>query len=124
VGQVEPEQLARLLARSDLHVYLTVPFVLSWSLFNALACGCVVLGSDVGCVREVIEPGVHGLVENFFDLDRLTATALRILADPEGPRPLGEAGRRLIEERYSLEVSVPALKGYFERQASEASREA
>jgi glycosyltransferase involved in cell wall biosynthesis len=117
LGQVEPEQLARVLARSDLHVYLTVPFVLSWSLFNALACGCVVLASDVEPVREVIEPGVDGLVEPLFDVERLTETALRVLADPPAFRPLGEAGRRRMEERYSLEVAIPGLKDYFERRA-------
>ncbi len=77
LGHIEPEQLAEVLCQSDLHLYLTVPFVLSWSLLNAMACGCVVLGSDVPPVREVIEPGVTGLVEPLFDVDRLTATALR-----------------------------------------------
>ena len=43
LGHVEPEILAAVLRRSDLHVYLSVPFVLSWSVLNALACGCVVL---------------------------------------------------------------------------------
>jgi glycosyltransferase involved in cell wall biosynthesis len=119
LGQVEPEQLAVLLARSDLHLYLTVPFVLSWSLFNALACGCVVLASDVEPVREVVEPGVQGLLEPLFDVDRLTAAALRVLDDPAGHRPLGQAGRALMETRYSLEVAIPALKTYFERRAAE-----
>jgi glycosyltransferase involved in cell wall biosynthesis len=117
LGQVEPEALALLLRRSDLHVYLTVPFVLSWSLFDALACGCVVLASDVGPVREVIEPGVTGLVEPLFDVERLSATALRVLRDPAAFRPLGQAARELVERRYSLDVTVPALKDYLERQA-------
>jgi len=117
LGQVEPEQLAPVLARSDLHLYLTVPFVLSWSLFNALSCGAVVLASDVVPVREVIEPGVNGLVEPLYDVERLTATALRVLDDPAAYRPLGEAARRLMEGRYSLEVAVPALKNYFERKS-------
>src|SRR5205814_4437226 len=76
VGQIEPARLARLLCLSDLHFYLTVPFVPSWSLFNALSCARVVLASDVGPVREVIEPGVNGLVENLFDVEELTRTAL------------------------------------------------
>jgi glycosyltransferase involved in cell wall biosynthesis len=120
LGQIEPEQLAPLLARSDLHIYLTVPFVLSWSLFNALSCGAVVLASDVAPVREVIEPNVNGLLEPLFDVDRLTAAALRVLADPAEHRPLGEAARRLVEGRYSLDVAVPRLKEYFERQANRA----
>ena len=62
-------ELADVLCLSDLHVYLTVPFVLSWSLLNAMACGCVVLASDVAPVREVIVPGENGLVEPLFDVD-------------------------------------------------------
>lgn len=118
LGQVDPDQLAGVLARSDLHIYLTVPFVLSWSLLNALACGCVVLASDVEPVREVIEPSINGLVEPLFDVDRLTETTLRVLDDPAAYRPLGQAARDLMESRYSLDVAVPALRSYFERQAS------
>jgi glycosyltransferase involved in cell wall biosynthesis len=117
LGQVTPEELATVLSVSDLHVYLTVPFVLSWSLLDAMACGCVVLAGDVAPVREVIEPGRTGLVEPLFDLDRLTATALRVLDDPAAYRPLGQAARMMIEERYSLDVCVPALKDFFERVA-------
>jgi glycosyltransferase involved in cell wall biosynthesis len=118
LGQIEPERLARLLCLSDLHFYLTVPFVLSWSLFDALSCARVVLASDVPPVRELVEPGVNGLVENLFDTDAQVATALRVLDDPGAYRPLGEAGRRRIEERYSMEACYPELKGYFERMAA------
>jgi glycosyltransferase involved in cell wall biosynthesis len=120
VEHLQPDQLADLLCISDLHLYLTVPFVLSWSLFNALACGCVVLGSDVPPVRELISPGVNGLTEPLFDTDRQAEAALRVLADPAAFRPLGEAGRQLIAEKYSLEVSIPELKDYFERAAGGA----
>src|SRR5262249_1540891 len=111
-----------LLAISDLHLYLTVPFVLSWSLINAMSCGCVVLGSDVPPVREVVEPGVNGLIEPLFDVDRLAEAALRVLADPAEYAPLGRAARALIEEKYSLEVCVPKLKDYFERVAARGVR--
>jgi glycosyltransferase involved in cell wall biosynthesis len=118
LAPIDPPRLAVLLARSDLHLYLTVPFVLSWSLFDALSSECVVLASDVAPVREVVEPGVHGLVENLFDTDALVAAALKVLDDPAAFRPLAEAGRELIETRYSIDVAVPELKEYFERQAT------
>src|SRR5262249_16443869 len=118
LGQIEPAHLARVLGLSDLHVYLSVPFVPSWSLFNALSCARVVLGSDVAPVRGGVEPGVNGLVENVFDVEALTAAALRVLADPAEYRPLGSAGRRLIEDRYGQDVCHPALRDYFERMAS------
>jgi glycosyltransferase involved in cell wall biosynthesis len=118
IGQVDPDHLARLLCLSDLHLYLTVPFVPSWSLFNALSCARVVPASDVAPVREVIEPGVHGLVENLFDFDALTNTALAVLDDPAAFRALGEAGRELILPRYSQEVAHPDRKKYYECMAS------
>jgi glycosyltransferase involved in cell wall biosynthesis len=120
LGQVPPEQLADMFCLSDLHVYLTVPFVLSWSLINALSSGCVVLGADVPPVREVIEPGRNGLVAPLFDTDQMAETALRVLDDPAAFAPLGRAARALVEEKYSLEVAVPELKDYFERMASRA----
>lgn len=118
LGHVEPDALADVLRISDLHLYLTVPFVLSWSLFNALSTGCVVLASDVDPVREVIEPGVNGLVVPLFDVDRMAEAALRVLADPAEFAPLGAAARRTVEERYSIEVAIPPLARFFERVAS------
>jgi glycosyltransferase involved in cell wall biosynthesis len=118
LGQVAPEALADVLCLSDLHIYLTVPFVLSWSLFNALSCGCVVLAGDVPSVREVLVPGETGLLEPLFDVERLADTALRVLRQPADYRPLGAAARRLMEERYSLDVAVPELQAFFERMAS------
>lgn len=118
LGQVAPEVLADVLRRSDLHLYLTVPFVMSWSLFNALSTGLVVLGSDIDPVREVISPGETGLIEPLFDVDRLAETALKVLADPAEYAPLGRAARRLIEEKYSIDAAIPPLKRFFERVAS------
>ncbi len=118
LGRVMPEELADVLRISDLHIYLTAPFVLSWSLLDAMASGCVVLAADVPPVREVIEPGENGLVEPLFDVERLTETALKVLADPASFAPLGRAARRTIEENYSLEACIAPLAGFFERVAS------
>ena len=114
LGRILPEHLADILRLSDLHIYLSAPFVVSWSLFNAMATGVPVLASDVPPVRELIEGGVNGLLEPLFDIDRLTATALKVLADPAGFAPLGIAARRTIEERYSIESCIPPLREFFE----------
>ena len=119
VGRVLPEQLADILRISDLHIYLTAPFVLSWSLLDAMATGCVVLAADVPPVREVITPGQNGLVEPLFDIERLTETALKVLADPAEFAPLGRAARRTIEDDYSLEACIPPLASFLERVANE-----
>jgi glycosyltransferase involved in cell wall biosynthesis len=114
LGLLPPPELARLFALTDLHVYLTVPFVLSWSLLNALACGATVLASDTAPVREVLRPGENGLLVPFFDADGFADAANRILDRPEQYRPLGEAGVKLVRENYSLEVCLPRMLGLYE----------
>ena len=106
-GLIPETELARLFAITDLHVYLTVPFVLSWSLFNALACGATVLASDTAPVRELITHGVTGLLTPFFDTDALADAADHVLSDPAAYRHLGETGRALVRARYSLDVCLP-----------------
>ena len=121
VGNVKPEMLAQLLRLSDLHFYLTVPFVLSWSCLNAMACGCTMLCSDTAPVREVIEDGRNGLLCDFFDDEAFAERALEVLADPEGHRErLGRAAARTVEERYSLDVTFPRLAGLYESAATAA----
>lgn len=115
LGHVPAADLADVLSLSDLHVYLTVPFVLSWSLLDALACECVVLASDTAPVREVVEHETNGLLAGFFDVDAFTAQALRVLRDPLAYRKLGLVGRHLIEERYSIERTTANLWELFER---------
>ena len=118
VGLLPPTDLADLFRRSDLHVYLTVPFVLSWSLLNALACGATVLASDTGPVREVIEDGRNGLLADFFDVEGMADLAERVLDAPDDYRPLGRAGAELVLDRYSLATCLPQMIDLYE----EASR--
>ena len=109
-----PQQLARLFSFSDLHVYLTVPFVLSWSLLDALACGCTVVASDTEPVREVVTHDENGFLADFYDLDRLTDLSLQVLRDVEGHRRLGEAGVALIREKYALERTLPETIEFYQ----------
>jgi glycosyltransferase involved in cell wall biosynthesis len=114
VGLLPPAELARLFNLSDLHVYLTVPFVLSWSLLNALACGATVLASDTAPVREVIDPGRTGLLADFFDVDGMVEQAERVFDTPGEFRHLGRAGAELIREGYSLEACLPRMLTLYE----------
>ncbi len=120
-GAVPPAQLARLLSLSELHVYLTVPFVLSWSLLDALACGCTVLASNTEPVQEVIVHDQNGLLADFYDLDNLTELSLKVLQDPEGHRCLGEAGASLIRETYALERTLPQVLDFFTATVNDKS---
>jgi len=117
LGQVRPDILVHLLSLSDLHIYLTVPFVLSWSMLDAMACGCVVLGSDTAPVREVIRDGENGLLRNFFDVEGLAAAALEVLNDPDAFRALGQAAEETVAKRYSLEVVLPRMTDLYNEVA-------
>jgi glycosyltransferase involved in cell wall biosynthesis len=109
VGQVPHAVLHDLFRVCACHVYLTVPFVLSWSLLEAMACGAVVIGSATAPVMEVIEDDVNGLLVDYFDAEALTDAVIQVLADPARHRPLGEAARALVMERYDLRrVCLPA----------------
>src|SRR2546427_6342442 len=92
VGLVPPPRLVEIFSLSDLHMYLTVPFVLSWSPLNALACECTLLGSKTPPVQEVIRHDEDGLLADFFDVDGFTDQALRVLKEPAQYRSLGQAG--------------------------------
>lgn len=121
LGQVPPATLAALFNLSDLHIYLTAPFVLSWSVLNAMACQCPVLASATAPVLEVIDGEQNGLLANFFDIDALAAQALRVLADPPAfRRTLGAAARQTVLERYSLEHTFPLIAEFFESTAQAA----
>jgi glycosyltransferase involved in cell wall biosynthesis len=114
LGRLTPADLARLFSISDLHVYLTVPFVLSWSLMDALACGATVLAADVDPVREMVRHEENGLLVDFFDIDAMIESAMKVLDDPLAFRPLGEAGTRMIHDHYSLDQCLPRMLVLYE----------
>lgn len=120
-GLLPTPALAELFAISDLHIYLTVPFVLSWSLMDALACGATVLASDTPPVREMIEHGKNGLLADFFDIEGLADAAEAVLDAPRDYKHLGQAGISMIRERYSLDVCLPKMLDLYE-EATHAKR--
>lgn len=113
LGVISPEALARVFSMSDLHIYLTVPFVLSWSLLNAMACECVVLGSDTAPVREFVRHGENGLLNDFFDVQGFADQAMDVLKYPEKFSHLGTRAREGIEAHYSLNKTFPKLWRFF-----------
>ena len=101
-GKVPHATLLGLLSLSQAHVYLTFPFVLSWSMLESMALGCLVIGSATAPVQEVIEHGVNGLLVDFFSPQDVADTVVRALADPAAHAPLRAAARRTVVERYDL----------------------
>ncbi|MCI0701455.1 MAG: glycosyltransferase, partial [Planctomycetia bacterium] len=124
LGRIPPRELAKLLGMSDLHLYLTTPFVLSWSLLNAMACGAPVLASDTSPVLEVIRDGETGLLAKFHDIDSWCEKANAVLDDPPAYRAIGNAGRELVRERYSTDVCFPQLLKLFTSVVERRSRPA
>lgn len=113
LGVVPAEILAQLLAQTDLHLYFTAPFVLSWSLMNALACGAPVVASRTAPVCEMIEHGRNGLLADFFDIDRLADLSCGVLEKPDEHRHLGKNAAEFIRGKYALDVCLPQLRKLF-----------
>ena len=100
LGRVSHEQMIAILSRSDAHVYLTYPFTLSWSLLEAMACGCLVVASDTAPVRDVVRHGENGLLVDFFSPDAIACSVGRVLAAPDRIAPLRDAARETVRSRY------------------------
>lgn len=96
----------KLLQVSRVHVYLTYPFVLSWSMLEAMCTGCLLLASDTPPVAEVVRNGHNGLLFPFFDTGALAELAVRTLADPESHLPLRENARATIRMQYDFDEIV------------------
>ena len=104
LGRIPYDQFVRLLQVSRVHVYLTYPFVLSWSLFETMSVEGAVVASDTAPVREAIEHDVNGRLVDFFDKDALVREVCVLLDDPEARKRLGRAARKHIRETYDLKT--------------------
>jgi glycosyltransferase involved in cell wall biosynthesis len=89
------------------HVYLTYPFVLSWSMIESLSTGCVVLGSDTPPVREVITDGENGLLVDFFDPQAIARRVGEVLDRPDGMAEMRKKARQTAVDRYALKDLLP-----------------
>ena len=103
-----PRNLYReVLLASSVHVYLTVPFVLSWSMVEAMSAGCLVIASDTDPVREVVRDGENGLLVDFFDTGALAERIDDVLDRPGDFAHLRDGARRTAVERYAAATLVP-----------------
>lgn len=102
LGNVAYPVFLRLLQISAVHVYLTYPFVLSWSLLEALSSGCLVIGSRTAPVEEVIRHGENGLLVDFFDPKALAEVISSALAEPAAYSTLRSNARAEVIARYDL----------------------
>lgn len=104
VGNIPYAAFLRVLQISAAHIYLTYPFVLSWSLLEALSAGCLVIGSRTPPVEEVIRHGENGLLVDFFDHKALANTIGAALADQAAHASLRAQARSDVIDRYDLQT--------------------
>ncbi|ACK69701.1 glycosyl transferase group 1 [Gloeothece citriformis PCC 7424] len=102
LGRIPYNTFVNFLQLSAVHVYLTYPFVLSWSMLEAMSAGCLVIGSATAPVREVIEDGVNGLLVDFFSPEQIADAVDRVLDHPNRMQSIREQARQTILERYDL----------------------
>jgi glycosyltransferase involved in cell wall biosynthesis len=112
LGKVAYPTFLSILQVSRVHVYLTFPFVLSWSLLEAMAAGCLVVASNTEPVREVIQDGENGILVDFFAFAQIAEWVTEALQNPHAYDRLRENARRTIVERYDLNtICLPAQLG-------------
>lgn len=101
-GRVGYDVYLSLLKRSDAHVYLSYPFVASWSLREAMAMGCAIVGGDTDPVKEFVTHGENGLVTSFFDPPALARTVLGAIEDKTLNQRLRTGARAYAETRLRM----------------------
>ncbi len=102
LGRIPYGRFVTLLQLSSVHVYLTYPFVLSWSLLEAMSAGCAIVASDTAPVREAITHDDTGVLVDFFDGAGLVREVCALLEDPTRRARLGARARAHAQARYDL----------------------
>lgn len=97
----------QVLQASIAHIYLTRPFVLSWSMLEALSTGCLIIGSDTAPVTEVIQDGVNGLLVDFFSPQQICDRVCEALDNPDKMAAIRTKARETITESYDLAKLLP-----------------
>lgn len=102
LGQVPYNNYRSVVQISRCHIALTMPFVMSWSLLEAMSMQATVVASDVASVREAITHGENGLLVDFFDHDKLAEQVIDVLANPNKYKNIGPAARAHVVEKYDF----------------------
>lgn len=105
LGAIPYQHFIPLLQLSTVHIYLTYPFVLSWSLLEAMSIGCAIVASNTQPLREAIIHDNTGRLVDFFDIRGLADEICALLDNPAARRQLGEHARTFARENYDLKMS-------------------
>lgn len=104
LGRVPYDSYQSIIQVSRCHIYLTVPFVLSWSLMESMSMGATIVASDTLPVREIMTHGETGLLVDFFDPAALTTQVIEVLKAPADFEHLGRAARQHVIDTYDFET--------------------
>ncbi|WP_041740563.1 glycosyltransferase [Calothrix sp. PCC 6303] len=115
-GWLPYEEYLQVLQASSAHVYLTRPFVLSWSLLESLCTGCLVVASRTAPVMEVIQDGVNGLLADFFSPQEICDRIEEALNHPDKMAEIRAKARETIEKYYNLSVLLPKHLEWIQQQ--------
>ena len=108
LGSLPYDQFIGVLQISSVHIYLTYPFVLSWSLMEAMSAGCTIVASNTAPLKELIQSDVNGRLVDFFQSEGLASQVIALLDDPATRKRLGLAARKTIQEQYDLrQICLP-----------------
>jgi glycosyltransferase involved in cell wall biosynthesis len=115
LGKIPYADYRSLLQVSSAHVYLTVPFVLSWSMLEAMSAGCLVIGSKTAPVEEVISHGENGLLVDFFSPLEIADAVDEVFAHPDRMQILRDSARQTVVERYAVKKSLAQYLALIDR---------
>ena len=119
LGRVPYSTFLSILQVSSAHVYLTYPFVLSWSMIEAMSAGCAVVASATPPVEEMIRDGQNGLLFDFFSTEQLITRVCEVLDHPDRMQQMRDAARQTVVERYDLNtICLPQHRALIETIAS------
>jgi glycosyltransferase involved in cell wall biosynthesis len=108
LGRIPYNLYLNVLQISRCHLYLTYPFVLSWSCIEAMSTGATIIGSKTAPVQEAIDHQKNGLLVDFFNIKEIAQTAIEVLSHPEKYKHLGLAARETVLNKYDLnQVCLP-----------------
>lgn len=102
-GLLPYNEYLQVLQASSAHIYLTRPFVLSWSMLEAMSTGCIIVASDTAPVKELIKDGYNGLFVNFFEPEKIADKVEYVLDNPDIINRIRIKARETIVNNYQLE---------------------
>lgn len=106
VGNLPYDEYIKLLQVSTVHTYLTYPFVLSWSLLEAMSVGCCILASKTAPVEEVIKHNYNGILTDFYDIAKMVEEIIKIFTNYDAYTDIRNNARETIKKFYNKETLV------------------